>query len=363
MRKLFAGVLAVSIGSVLSVLSAGIAMGHTELDQSQETVNEIFCVQPNAASACYNGGAQTVTAGVTGQLVAVALDLQREAFTTKDLIVEIHAGTPTGALLATSNPVPAADIRVTPATDWILIDFPTPPTLTAGDVFAIVIPDQPLYPTSDPRWGWGKASSDVYAGGVTYGGSGGIWGAYVDGSDLAFQTFMTTSPATCDVKLSIDGGAPTDGPATIQVGQDFDIIGSDFPPLTDVATELAPASGTPLTGSDTTDVLGDFSQTWTAEAGDVGDWQISAHPTSDPTCTDTVALSVVAAPSATPSPTPTQSASALPNTEYRGAPADHSPLAAWLAVLLLFGLASMGWLGRAHATRYGQARPTGSKRS
>jgi hypothetical protein len=174
---------------------------------------------------------------------------------------------------------------------------------------------------------------------------------------------MTTSPATCDVKLAINGGTPTDGPATIQVGQDFDIIGSDFPPLTDVATELAPASGTPLTGSDTTDVLGDFSQTWTAEAGDVGDWQISAHPSSDPTCTDTVALSVVAAPTATPSPTPTPSASTLPNTAYPTNPADHSPLAAWLAGLLIVGLASMGWLGRSYATRYGQSRPTGSKRS
>ena len=345
MRKLFAGVLAVAIGSVLSISTAGIAMGHTELDQTQQTVNEIFCVQPNAGSACYNGGAQTVTAGVTGELVAVALILQREAFTTKDLTVEIHAVTPTGALLATSNPVHAADIPVAPATDWILIDFPTPPALTAGDVFAIVIPDQPLYPTSDPRWGWGKASSDVYAGGVAYGGSGGIWGAYVDGSDLAFQTFMTTSPATCDVKLSINGGLPTDGPAKIQVGQDFGIIGSDFPPLTDVTTELTPASGTPLTGADTTDVLGGFSQSWTTEAADVGDWQISAHPTSDPTCTDTVALFVVAAPTATPPPTP--SASALPNTSYRGAPANDSQ-AVWLAVLLVATLGSAGWLARAH---------------
>ncbi|TMK22374.1 MAG: hypothetical protein E6G68_02175 [Actinobacteria bacterium] len=342
-----------------SVVPAGIAIGHTELDQSQESVNEIFCVQPHVGSACYHGGAQTVTAGESGDLIAVALDLQREAFTTKDLAVEIHAGTPTGALLATSNPVAAGDIPVTPTMGWILFDFPTPPIVTAGDVFAIVIPDQPVYPTSDPRWGWGKNSSDVYAGGAAWGGSGGVWGAYVDGSDMAFETFMTTSPATCDLKLSINGGAPTDGPATVQAGHSYDIIGADFPPLTGVAIQLHVVSGNyTFAAADTTDVLGQFTLTRTTTGNDLSDWLITAHPTSNPPCTDTVLLSVVEAPAASPAPTPAPAppASALPNTAYGTGPSDQSPAAAWLMVVLVTGLGSAGWLLRTHASRLRRRR-------
>src|SRR5439155_14006753 len=99
-----------------------------------------------------------------------------------------------------------------------------------------------------------------------------------------------------------------------------------------------------------------FSQTWTADAGDIGLWQISAHPAADPTCTDTVALSVVAAPKATPSPTPSPSAGALPNTAYRERSGDDSPERLWLATMLFAGLGSAGWMVGAYAARTARRR-------
>jgi putative cell wall-binding protein len=171
-----------------------------DYDRTQEQVNDAFCIQPNQDSACYNGAAQTVTAGLTGRLQVIALPLARASFTTKDLVVEIRAGGPSGSLLATSDPVPAADIPVgeidgAPTTmEWIPFWFTAPPTIEAGQVYAMVIPPVPLYPTSDPAWGWGKASSNVYGGGTAYGGSGlggtASWSPYVNGSDFAFDTIV-----------------------------------------------------------------------------------------------------------------------------------------------------------------------------
>ena len=99
---------AVICAGLLILAGAAPVAAAVEVDQDQEVVDDLFCIQPNINSACYNGGAQTVTAGASGELVAVELFLARQDFATptRDLIVEIHAGTPDGVLLATSDPVP-----------------------------------------------------------------------------------------------------------------------------------------------------------------------------------------------------------------------------------------------------------------
>ncbi|HEX5590590.1 MAG TPA: cell wall-binding repeat-containing protein [Candidatus Limnocylindrales bacterium] len=166
------------------------ATAFTPMDQVQDIVDEMSCIQPNEFSACYHGAAQTVTVGMTGRLEGVDLILNRESITTKDLIIEIRANSPSGALLATSDPVPAVEIPLAPASDWVPFYFATPPLVHAGDVIAIVIPVLPLQPTSDPIWRWGKADVDWYPDGVAWGPST-DWGAYVDGSDFAFTTWIT----------------------------------------------------------------------------------------------------------------------------------------------------------------------------
>jgi putative cell wall-binding protein len=93
-------------------------------------------------------------------------------------------------LIAVSDPVPALEVPLAPASDWVAFYFSAPPLVHAGDVIAIVIPREPLQPTPDPMWRWGKANLNWYSGGSAWGGST-SWGAWEDGSDFAFVTWIT----------------------------------------------------------------------------------------------------------------------------------------------------------------------------
>jgi hypothetical protein len=344
--------IAVLVLTLTLVVAGGLrpsgSLATTQLDQAQETVDDLFRVQPNVASASYNGGGQTVTAGVSGELFAIELYLSRDGFTTKDLLIEIHANTPDGALLATSNPVAAADIPIQPDAAWLLITFPTPATIAAGDVFAIVSPFVPEYPTPDPAWYFGKAATDVYPGGVTWGGSiaANSWDFYVDGSDLAFRTYVRTGPPTCNFSAALGSGTPVDE-ISVVLGAELGLYGLDYPPNAEVTVDAVPPAGLPSTGTDTTDAFGNFAGTIVFQPGDEGDWTITAFATSDPECVDSVLIHAAAA-AATPTPTPTPPrtatptatatpvAAALPNTASPEGPVSPS----WL--LLVFGIVLTG---------------------
>jgi hypothetical protein len=191
------GVAIVVAAILLPVTTRSVAAAEA-LDQQQETIDAMACIIPNPFAACPHGAAQTVTAGLTGDLTAVELFVNRYYLTTADLVIEIRAGTPNGALLATSSPIPAADLPVEPDAAWERFTFPTPANLNAGDVFAIVLPFAPYFSTPEfERWHWGHAASDVYPAGVRWDGSAfvGAWWSYLDGSDLAFRTFVDASAA------------------------------------------------------------------------------------------------------------------------------------------------------------------------
>jgi len=207
--------LALLFSATTSTVSAAEA-----LDQQQETIDGMQCIIPNPFAACAHGAAQTVTAGLTGDLTAVELFVNRHDLTTEDLVIEIHAGAPDGALLATSSPIAPADLLVEPDAGWERFTFPTQANFNAGDVFAIVLPFAPYFSTPEfERWHWGKSSSDVYLSGVRYDGNGfaGTWGPWFDGSDLAFRTFVDASaPPDEDHDGVLDGddvcpGTVTDG--------------------------------------------------------------------------------------------------------------------------------------------------------
>lgn len=179
-------------------LVPGLVLGAETIDQQQETIDGMACVIPNEFAACAHGAAQTVQAGLSGDLTAVELFVNRFELTTEALVIEIHEGGPDGALLATSLPVAPADLQVEPAAEWERFTFPIPPTISAGDVFAIVLPFTPYFSTPEfERWHLGHAASDVYPSGVRYDGNAfaGTWGAWFDGSDLAFRTFVDAGPA------------------------------------------------------------------------------------------------------------------------------------------------------------------------
>lgn len=305
--------LAVSVGLIGPQVPITLAATY-EIDQVQDVVDELFRIQPNVGSASYNGGAQTVTVGIGGELTAVELFMAREDFTTRDLVVEIRDGSPTGALLATGEPIPAAEVPLEPDAAWILVTFLVRPTLTAGQTIAIVIPWDPPSATSDPAWFWGKAASDVYAGGVAYGGViGGAWQEYVDGSDLTFVTHMRNGEATCDLAAALEGGGWVDDVLEVGIDETVIIGGFDFPPNEEVSVELAPVDGSPTLATDVADAFGEFEGVVIFEAGDEGTWAIQATATADATCTDGVILEVAGAVAPTPSPTPSPTPAPTPS--------------------------------------------------
>lgn len=175
-------------------LAVGFAPPSVE-DQAQGTVTRMVPITPLTAGA-NQGAAQTVKAEVTGRLLDVLLPLARTSGTTRTLTVEIRATDPSGTLLATSEPVTAADIPVGVIDGlptryaWIDVWFADPPTIAAGDTFAVVIPTGTSTASADPTWGWGQASA-VYAAGSAWGAdttATPVWSS--DPADFAFDTYV-----------------------------------------------------------------------------------------------------------------------------------------------------------------------------
>ena len=181
---------------ILSTLAFASPVQAATLDQSQELSASRSCYAPHSiASRCATGVAQTFTAGLSGQLSLIELELQRSAFadTTEALSVEIRAGDPTGAVLATAT-VAAASIPLEPTFAWIQVPFGSPATLTAGDTYAIVLPPGPFTETTDPTYLWTITFDDVYVSGVAWDhyDDSGVWQSYFFGSDRTFRTFVET---------------------------------------------------------------------------------------------------------------------------------------------------------------------------
>jgi hypothetical protein len=169
---------------------------------------DLYRFQWDYFSADYNGLAQTMTSSVDGALMAVDLFMARDDWTAVDLRVHVRQDDPTGTLLATSEPVPAAAINVGPAA-WTRFHFSSPVPLDEGDTVAVVT-DVP-YPLpggvpAGPAWYWAW-SADAYGGGVAWGGSTQpgdptvSWASWYDGSDLAIRAVM----ATPDTLLRLGG--------------------------------------------------------------------------------------------------------------------------------------------------------------
>jgi uncharacterized repeat protein (TIGR01451 family) len=163
---------------------------------------------------------QTFTAGVTGQLVQVDLDMFCSGCTgtTPNLTVSIRATTgatplPTGADLASAT-IPGFNSG---AGGFFSAVFATPPTLTAGVRYAIV-----FRATSNPSAGTYAyvcsctTNSNPYTSGqrVTSANSGSTWTADVTagGRDLGFKVYMKTGfAASGDLLSSLKDSNPPTG--------------------------------------------------------------------------------------------------------------------------------------------------------
>ena len=144
------------------------------------------------------GVAQTFTAGFSGDLLEVDL-LMSHIQGTVGLYVEIRVGTPTGALLATSNTVPAGDVPAASDLAWVPFNFASPAQIVQGQTYAIVLPEGP--PTLDPTaYYWAMDRYGTYPGGVAWWKSIPDWQALTacigpDGCDQVFQTWVQVGPS------------------------------------------------------------------------------------------------------------------------------------------------------------------------
>ncbi|MEO6195539.1 MAG: carboxypeptidase-like regulatory domain-containing protein, partial [Thermoanaerobaculia bacterium] len=134
---------------------------------------------------------QTFTAGVTGQLTQADVDLFCSGCTgtTPNITVSIRATSanlPTGADLATAT-IPGFSSG---AGGFFSATFATPPTLTAGTVYAIVL--RPVSAPSAGTYAYVVSTGSTYAGGrrVTSSNSGGTWTGQT--TDVGFKIYMKT---------------------------------------------------------------------------------------------------------------------------------------------------------------------------
>jgi putative cell wall-binding protein len=186
--------LASCLSLVAAVVGTGGAAALSLPDQLQENSMLEQCVVQGAPLACPARAAQTFTVAQPGLLTDIGLLVGRTLATTTDIAIEIRAGGPTGMLLATSEPVAAADIPTTP--DWVYFTLSVPVAVQPGNVLAIVIPaGPPVVPPQLVVLAWGR-TGDAYAGGSALLDMGAIgWQSAVPAGDFAFVTYVQTPVA------------------------------------------------------------------------------------------------------------------------------------------------------------------------
>jgi hypothetical protein len=160
--------------------------------------------QPNGAGVGYDvdstqSMAQTFTAGLSGALDRVDLKLDKSGSgVTMPLVVEIRnvaGGLPGGTVLASGSlPASAAPAFMSPA--FVPIGFAAPASVTAGTQYAIVTYNADTVPSF---WGWPTDDTNPYAPGLALfqaaSPPGPTWTS-IDGSDLAFKTYVVTPTPT-----------------------------------------------------------------------------------------------------------------------------------------------------------------------
>jgi hypothetical protein len=144
--------------------------------------------------------AQTFTAGLTGDLDQVDMNISKFGTPTADLTVQIWdtvGGTPVNVLATES--VPAASLTTTPAFTPVTFDPRVP--VTAGTQYAIVA--WAATPFASP-YSWTEAGANPYAAGElrvqlapnASPPTPGFWGPSGATFDMTFRTYVVTPPTT-----------------------------------------------------------------------------------------------------------------------------------------------------------------------
>ena len=189
-RSLHSSVFAAMVVAA-SLLVPSLAMAGT-LDQQQPTVAPMALNAHSTQSV-----AQTFTAGLSGKLDQVDLNLNMSGSPPVPLIVELRevsGGLPGGAILA-SQSVLSSGVVAFPGSGWVSFAFPTPAPVTAGTQYAIVAHSAAVFPET---YAWSQGmGTDPYAGGAAYLASPPTapWMPVPVGPpDFAFKTYVVPLP-------------------------------------------------------------------------------------------------------------------------------------------------------------------------
>jgi len=191
---------------VFMLLASASVMAQTTLDQS--------FIAPNNLGADINEGAafvaQTFTAGLTGTLAGVNIDVTSP--TNSPFFLHVAIRTVTGNGEPSSTILSETTLNSNSAPLSLLITFPQVITIVAGEKYAIAV----NYPGAVPGTGqsqgiWAGAPGDFYpAGDLFFSIDGSSWvPSSLGDHDVHFQTFVTIAEATFDICLQDDSTRDT----------------------------------------------------------------------------------------------------------------------------------------------------------
>jgi hypothetical protein len=180
------------------------------VDQTQEAQDGTYTVGDVTGCACplKQTAGQTFTAGLTGTLDQVDINVDRAMTTSNPLTVEIHSassGCPAAAVLATGS-VPAASIVNPGGTRWVSVQLSPAPSVVAGTQYGIVLRVAGAG-TYYAAW----RTSNVYPGGQFCEQLGDPGNSFTASPtrDITFRTYVAPPPAPVDPTPPTD---PTDPP-------------------------------------------------------------------------------------------------------------------------------------------------------
>ena len=201
--------------------------------------------------------AQSFTPANSGQLVKISLYLKKTGSPTNRTVrlITNNSGNPSKTLVAAGSYGTLTASQVSQASyGWIDVTLNTPPTVTAGTKYWIVIDS---FLDSDNYFIWGKDSGDTYAGGTgkyspNWNAASPSWSTA--NGDFGFRVWLgTTQNSLSDVTANGDAHAASikdceiDGDAYYQTISGSTVGGTSYPDSANPALENLPLSDSNIT--------------------------------------------------------------------------------------------------------------------
>ena len=163
--------------------------------EAQGTLDQSFTTPTNVSAAineCCRFAAQTFTAGRTGTLTGIAIDVLSEPpkpFPLHIAIRDVNGNNPGTTILGETT------LSTSGTSLSQIISFPQPIAIVARSRYAIVVdyPDAPPPGAGQNQGQWGGAYGNQYSGGEALSNreNGTLWQRTRPGVDLHFQTYVS----------------------------------------------------------------------------------------------------------------------------------------------------------------------------